>query len=348
MPSQFPKVVVLPDAGAENPFQYELVRYLQNHGIQVTIGKKYTLGSTFKALTVQPAQVLYYDWVHSFILGKTLLWSWLKSFVFMAEIVWAKSIKRVRIVHTLHNLQNHAGIWLKLERRVYGFFLRRCNHIRVYSETTKQEAVLWFGLKPEVISVIQDLPYHLYYPNEITKPASREILGIDPDDFVFLFFGEIKPYKGLHQLLKAYSVMQTTNTCLVIAGKSYDADYWDSLQKEGENKPTIHWHHRFIEDQEVQYFFNAADVAVLPFVRIDHSGSVDLAMSFGKPIITLRTDSTAQLLSHQSELLFDDTFRPLTECLKNAQRVNLEVIGRQNFEIADTTNYRDIVKIFES
>ncbi|RDB03749.1 glycosyltransferase [Runella aurantiaca] len=348
MSSALPKVVVLPDAGAENPFQYELVRYLRKHGMTVTVGKKYTLGSTFQALKTHHPEVLYYDWVHSFIIGKSLLWSWIKSLVFIAEILWAKSIQRVRIVHTLHNLQNHAGIWLGLEKRVYRFFLRRCDSIRVYSETTKQQAIRRFGLKPEVVSVIQDLPYHTYYPNESTQAESREKLGVNREVFVFLFFGEIKPYKGLHQLLKAYSALDSSNTCLVIAGKSYDDDYWESLLAESNNQPTIHWHHRFIEDEDVQYFFNAADVVVLPFVRIDHSGTIDLAMSFGKPIITLRTEGTLRLLGHQSELLFDNTFYPLTERLKISQKIDLSAIGKQNFEIADTTNYRDIVRIFEA
>lgn len=347
MPSSSLKVVVLPDAGAENPFQYELVRYLRKYGMQVVIGKKYTLGSTFRAISAHHPDVIYYDWVHSFILGKSLLWSWLKSIVLVAEIVWAKSIKQVKLVHTLHNLQNHAGIWLGLEKCIYRFFLRRCDHIRVYSEMTKKEAILRFGLKPDVVSVIQDLPYHAYYPNTATKKESRNKLGVDVEAFVFLFFGEIKPYKGVHQLVKAYVESQGSKSQLIIAGKSYDSDYWKSLLKESKNNPDIHWYHRFIEDSEVQYFFNAADVVVLPFMRIDHSGSIDLAMSFRKPIITLRTENTTHLLGHQSELLFDNTFYPLTECLNIAPKIDLSAIGRQNFEIADTTNYRDIVKIFE-
>lgn len=347
MPSSSLKVVVLPDAGAENPFQYELVRFLQKQGMQVVIGKKYTLGSTFRAVNTHHPDVIYYDWVHSFILGRSLLWSWLKSMVFMAEIVWTKSIRQIKIVHTLHNLQNHAGIWLGLEKWVYRFFLRRCDRIRVYSETTKLEAILRFGLKPDIVLVIQDLPYHAYYPNTATKKESRTKLGVKKDAFAFLFFGEIKPYKGLHQLVKTYSEVQISNALLIVAGKSYDVDYWKSLLKESKDNPYIHWHHRFIEDAEVQYFFNAADVIVLPFIRIDHSGSIDLAMSFGKPIITLRTESTIRLLGHQSELLFDNTFYPLTECLNIAPKIDLLAIGKQNFEIADTTNYRDILKIFE-
>ncbi len=343
-----PKVVFLPDAGAENPFQYELAKYLRQKGMQVSIGKKYRLGSTWQALRAHHPDVIYYDWVHSFIVGKSLLWSWIKSLVFILEILLAKTFYRIKIVHTLHNLQNHAGIWPGLEKIVYRFFLRRCDHIRVYSQVTKQKAIVGFGLKGANISVIQDLPYHFYYSNGVDQTESRRVLSIKEKDFVFLFFGEIKPYKGLDQLLVAFSNLQQSDIQLVIAGRSYDADYWNSLVEQAKNIQNIQWHHRFIEDKEVQYFFNAADVVVLPFLRIDHSGSIDLAMSFRKPIITLRTENTEQMLGHQSELLFDNKLYPLIKCLQIARMIDLSAIGKRNFEIADTTNYREIVRIFET
>jgi len=338
--------VVLPDAGPENPFQYELVRYLRQRGMVVNIGTKYPLGSTFRALQQHQPDIIYYDWVHSFILGKSLVWSWIKSLIFVLEIAYTRFFYRAKMVHTLHNLQNHARLWLGLEKMIYGFFLRNCSQIRVYSEETKTAAMARFGLKPERIKIIQDLPYHLYYENKITKKESRKRLNLNEDDFVYLFFGELKPYKGVDNLLKAYAEMAQPNDRLIIAGKSYDAAYFASIKQRADTIPSVSMYHRFIEDDEVQVFFNAADVVVLPFVRIDHSGSVDLALSFSKPVITLKTEAMAKLLGHQAELLFE-TPEQLANCLKNAKEINREVIGHQNFSIADSTNYRDILHLFE-
>lgn len=346
MSQSLPKVVVLPDAGPENPFQYELVRFLRQQGMTVEIGKKHPLGSTYQAIRQHQPQVIYYDWVHSFILGKSLIWSWLKSFVFILEIGYARFVRQIKIVHTLHNLQNHAGIWLGLERIVYGFFLRNCHQIRVYSETTKADAIQRFGLKPTQIKVIQDLPFHRYYQNKIGKIESRKRLNLNENEFVYLFFGELKPYKGLDNLLKAYTTTAQPKDRLIIAGKSYDAAYFASIKKMADAIPSVTIVHRFIEDGEVQVFFNAADVVVLPFVRIDHSGSVDLSMSFSKPVVTLKTEAMTKILGHQSELLFQ---RPedLTSCLKAAKTIDLDAIGQQNFKIADSTNYREILQLFE-
>lgn len=340
------KVVVLPDAGAENPFQYELIQYLQKHGMTVFIGQKYALGSTFRALKTHKPDVLYYDWVHSFILGKSLMWSGVKSLVFVLEIIYAKYVRRVKIVHTLHNLQNHAGIWLGLERIVYGFFLRQCDQIRVYSETTQTQAIQRFGLIWNRIKVIQDLPYHLYYENNLSKTESHKRLNLNDNQFVYLFFGELKPYKGLHNLLEAFAQIAQPNDCLIVAGKSYDAAYFASIKEIADKIPNVIFHHRFIEDNEVQVFFNAADVVVLPFVRIDHSGSVDLAMSFSKPVVTLKTDAMMKLLEHQQALLFD-TQAMLGNCLKNAKQIDRKAVGQQNFKKADSTNYQEILMLFQ-
>ena len=334
---------MLPDAGVENPFQYELVRFLQNSHKEVVIGRKYTLGSTFRAIVQHKPDVLYYDWVHSFILGQSWWWSILKSLVFGLEIIFAKYFKNIPISHTLHNLQNHAGLHLDLEKRVYGFFLRRCKFIRVYSETTKEVAIEKFKLNPERVLVVQDLPYHVYYPNTVSRAESRERLGLAETNFVYLFFGELKPYKGLDNLLKSYAQIAQPNDRLLIAGKSYNAAYFASLQKLSE--ASVDWHHRFIDDAEVQLFFNAADVVVLPFVRIDHSGSVDLAMSFAKPVVTLKTEAMRQLLGNQQELLFEKP-EDLATCLQKAKTAERTAMGKKNFQIADSTNYKDILKMF--
>lgn len=346
MPQPSFKVVVLPDAGPENPFQYELVRYLRQQGMVVNVGKKYPLLSTFRALHQHQPDVIYYDWVHSFILGKSLVWSWVKSLIFVIEITYTRFFYRAKMVHTLHNLQNHARLWLGLEKVIYGFFLRNCSQIRVYSEETQKAAIERFGLKPERIKIIQDLPYHLYYENNIGKKESRKRLILNENDFVYLFFGELKPYKGVHNLLKAYAEIAQPNDRLIIAGKSYDVAYFDSIKQLADKIPSASIYHRFIEDEEVQVFFNAADVIVLPFVRIDHSGSVDLALSFSKPAITLKTEAMMKLLGHQSELLFE-TQEQLADCLKIAKGVDIELVGQQNFTIANSTNYRDILNLFE-
>ena len=200
-------------------------------------------------------------------------------------------------------------------------------------------------MNPDKIQVIQDLPFHFYYENNCSKNEARKRLNLKENAFVYLFFGEIKPYKGLQNLLPVFNKVVKENDVLIIAGKSYDADFLDSLQKITNDNKQVLWFHRFIEDSEVQLFFNAADVVLLPFVRIDHSGSIDLAMSFSKPVITLKTASTEKLLANQTELLFNQP-EDIKKCLQASKKLNLEDIGKQNFQTADATNYEEILNLF--
>jgi beta-1,4-mannosyltransferase len=340
------KILILPDAGPENPFQYQMIAFLKINGFDVKAGKKRKFGSIYKHVKDFDPEIVYFDWVHSFILGRSLVWSYIKSLLFIAEIFFLSSIRKITILHTLHNTQNHSQLRLSLERAVYGFFLKRCSKIRVYSEAVKQEAVYKFNISPDRISVIQDIPYHQYYVSTSTKKSSREHLNIVETAFVFLFFGRIKRYKGLENLIQSFISTARQDDCLLIAGANTDQDYVLKLKNLSCHDPKIIWFDRFIAKEEVHYFFNAADIVVLPFLRIDHSGTIDLAMSFRKPVITLKTDSTKALLAHQEILLFEET-QDLADTLVKAHQINMEEIGLQNFTIADSSNYHELLPWFQ-
>jgi beta-1,4-mannosyltransferase len=340
------KILVLPDAGPENPFQYQMIAFLRINGFEVRTGKKRKFGSIYSHVKDFDPEIVYFDWVHSFILGRSLVWSYIKSLLFIAEIIYLSSIKKIKIIHTLHNTQNHLQLRLSLERVVYVFFLKHCSKIRVYSEAVKQEAVQQFNISPDRISIIQDIPYHQYYISSNTKKNSREHLNIEETAFVFLFFGRIKTYKGLENLIQSFLSTARQDDCLLIAGANTDQEYVLKLKSLSCHDPKIIWFDRFIAKEEVQYFFNAADIVVLPFIRIDHSGTIDLAMSFRKPVITLKTDATKALLAHQEILLFEIP-QDLADSLVKAHQVNTEEIGFQNFTIADSSNYHELLPWFQ-
>lgn len=339
-------MLILPDAGAENPFQYEIIKFLKGHGFEVFIGKNRKLGSIFMAVNQYNPEIIYFDWVHSYIIGRTFLRSLVKSLFFVSEILYLCFLRRIPIIHTLHNIQNHGGYWLVWEGIIYGFFLRRCTKIRVYSETVRQEAIKKFSILASAIHIIPDIPYHYYYPNNVSVTESRSHFNINANDFVFLFFGKIKVYKGLENLIRAFKTTEKSGASLLIAGACSDKDYLAYLKKLTGNCSKIIWHDRFIPKDEVQYFFNAANVVVLPFTKIDHSGSIDLAMSFHKPVITLKTGSTSDFLAHQESLLFEN-LEEFESCITRVRQINLEEIGIENFQKADSANYSELLTLFQ-
>lgn len=212
---------------------------------------------------------------------------------------------------------------------------------------TRQEVIDQFKVLPEKVSVIPDIPFHHYYPNSSTKVNSRLHLGIGKKSFVYLFFGRIERYKGIENLITAFSEMALSTDCLLIAGECIDPDYLRKLKDLSGGHPNIVWYNAFVEKNSVQYFFNAADIVVLPFKKIDHSGSVDLSLSFAKPVITLATEAASTLLAHQRFLLFEHTAQ-LTGLMQKAKSTDLDAIGRQNFNIADAACYQNLLELFKT
>lgn len=341
------KILFLPDAGHLNPFQQQLMRFLQSHGLEVCTAPSRRFFATWRAVRQHRPDIVYFDWIQSFVIGRNLPVTLLKCFTFALEILYLTKIRRIPVLHTLHNLRNHAKRQVGIERRMYRFFLRHCTRIRVYSPTTIIKARRLFGIPTDHFRVIQDVPFHYFYPNNSGFAESRQHLGMDESAFMYLFLGMVKPYKGLETLIAAFGQLNDPQSRLVIAGTSDSPEYARQIQYLAGGDPRITYQNQFVAIENVQYYLNAAQVVVLPFRNVEHSGSMDLALSFGKPVISLETQFFAKLLSHQQTLLFNHAGGALLEALQNARQVDLDAIARRNFQIADNGNHRDLLPFFK-
>lgn len=340
------KILILPDAGYVNPFQQQLMRFLQGNGLKVCTAPSRRFFATWRAVRQHRPNIVYFDWIQSFIIGRNLPVTLLKCFTFALEILYLTKIRRIPVLHTLHNLRNHGKRQVGIERRMYRFFLRHCTRIRVYSPTTITKARRLFGIPTDHFRVIQDVPFHYFYPNNSGFAESRNHLGMDESAFVYLFLGMVKPYKGLETLIAAFRKLEDPQLRLVIAGISDSPEYARQIQHLADGDLRITYQNQFIAIKNVQYYLNAAQVVVLPFRNVEHSGSMDLALSFGKPVISLETPFFVELLSHQRTLLFNHSDGALLDALQNARRVELSAISRRNFQIADNGNHRDLLPFF--
>jgi glycosyltransferase involved in cell wall biosynthesis len=117
-------------------------------------------------------------------------------------------------------------------------------------------------------------------------------MGIRADEKVGLFFGQIAPYKGLEFLISAMDGLTSIagEFRLIIAGriKRGYAAYWEQIRHEIARTRLQHKileRIQFIADEDVELYFKAADVLILPYKSISQSGVPFLAYSFGLPVI---------------------------------------------------------------
>lgn len=134
-------------------------------------------------------------------------------------------------------------------------------------------------------------PHPVYLPfaeQKISKIEAKARLGLDPNLPVALFFGIVRPYKGLSLLLEAVAALRQQGQKIqaLIAG-----EFWDNIQKyirlieRLEISDLVRLEDRYIPNEEVPLYFSAADVFVAPYTAGTQSGAVKLAMGFGLPIV---------------------------------------------------------------
>ncbi len=128
-------------------------------------------------------------------------------------------------------------------------------------------------------------PVYTHFGKKLNKEKARQMLGLPSDATVFLFFGLIRHYKGLDTLLRAFAGMPH-HAHLLIAGEAYESlAPYENLIKTSPNAKNIHLHARYIPDEEVQTYFSAADVNVLPYKTATQSGVLSVAYHFDLPVL---------------------------------------------------------------
>src|SRR3954466_3533617 len=101
----------------------------------------------------------------------------------------------------------------------------------------------------------------------------------DPGVPVVLFFGLLRPYKGLDVLLEAWRGVDGAE--LWIAGNAR----MDTSALKASAPANVRFLERFVSDAEAAALFRRADIAVLPYREIDQSGVLFSALAFGTPLV---------------------------------------------------------------
>ena len=221
---------------------------------------------------------------------------WLNRFVYLDRTLLTLYYKALgkRIVYTTHNVNAGArdGTDSLLNRLTLRFMYRRLDHLIVHTEKMKQQLLEEFGVREGNVTVLPCGINHMVSRTDMTRTEARSRLGLGENEHVALFFGVITPYKGLEVLLRAAAALRSgpAPVKLIIAGKvdkGFEA-YWEELQALMEThdlKGLLVERIGYIPDGDVEVYFKAADVLVLPYKYIYQSGVLFLAFHFGLPVI---------------------------------------------------------------
>lgn len=183
-----------------------------------------------------------------------------------------------------HNVFPHERF--PMDKLLTRMALKRGKHYIVHA---KEEGRELKKIKERPDYVVTPHPtYNAFQFEGISKEQARDRLQIGREERILLFFGYVREYKGLKHLLKALPmiVREDEHIRLWVVGEfGADKDEYLRLVDELGVKGNVSVVDSYMPDREVEKFFAAADLVVLPYVSATQSGIVQIAYGFTKPVI---------------------------------------------------------------
>lgn len=209
----------------------------------------------------------------------------LHSYILLAGLLRARG---ARVVVEWHEVQDTGearipGV-VRYVRWAMKALLRRVDAHVVHSEFDRDLLRQAYGLDDRSVTIVPHGPYD----HVVEGPGPRSASGNAPE-MQLLFFGTIRPYKGLEDLVAAFSALPrdlAEQFRLTIVGETWEG--WTQPLRDVEVSPhrdRIELVNRYVTDAEVREHFAAADAVVLPYRRSSSSGPLQMAMSAGLPVV---------------------------------------------------------------
>lgn len=247
----------------------------------------------------------------------------------------------VRIVYTVHNIDQHEDLYPELNDQANRWLFSHADAIHVHDESTAQKVRVRYG-EPSRMVVIPHGNYLDAYPNQVSRSEARARLDIPDGHFVYLCLGQVRPYKGLDRLIHTFSTLNPEDATLIVAGNVHTPDYAQHIHSLVNGQPNIKLHTTYIHDNDLQFYFNAADACVLPYRRATTSGAALLAYSFGKPIVAPAIGPFIDLVASDRGVLFDPENGDLRQALLEIRELDPDRAGAAALDFASALDWTSL------
>jgi glycosyltransferase involved in cell wall biosynthesis len=234
-----------------------------------------------KKIMISRPQVLIIPWWVSF---------WAPCFWAISFLV--KIFGNTRILFLCHNVIEHeANV---IDKILTGIVLRNGDGFIVQSENDKENLLKIFP-RGRVLKTFHPT-YDVFDMNHINDCDVRKRLRISGN--VILFFGFVRPYKGLRYLILALpEVLAKVKVTLLVVG-----EFWKDKEEYLSLIQSLHLENRvmlvdeYIRNEDVKGVFSAADLVVQPYVSATGSGVIQTSFAFNKPVIATKVGSLPEII----------------------------------------------------
>ncbi|WP_433826545.1 glycosyltransferase family 4 protein [Actinoplanes sp. CA-015351] len=230
-----------------------------------------------------------------------LVLQWWTGAVLHSYLVLALAARSlgIRVVVEFHEVQDTGEAryaWAaRYVRRCIQPLLERTDGVIVHSRFDLDSLGAAYGVdgKPAEIALHGPFDHH----EVARRPGTPGVCRL-------LFFGTIRPYKGLEDLIEVFAGLGP-GYHLTVVGET-----WEGWTQPGEMivdspvRDRITFVNRYVADAEVNDFFAAADVVVLPYRRSSASGPLHIAMSHGVPVVVTAVGGLVEAATDYSGTVF--------------------------------------------
>lgn len=196
-------------------------------------------------------------------------------------------LKKIPVIYVCHNVFPHERF--PLDRFLTKLVLKKGNGFILHSNKEVEDLKTIIDNPKHIVA--KHPTYNAFKFNNYTKSDAKSIINESEDKKILLFFGLVREYKGLKHLLRAMPdiIQYDSNIVLYVVG-DFGSDKEDYLSIINENKiaDNVRIVDGYVPDKEVEKYFAASDIVVLPYESATQSGVVQIAYGFDKPCLVTK------------------------------------------------------------
>lgn len=280
----------------------------------------FTWHATVQHISAIGCELAVFDWW-------TLFWA-------PAIALMALALRRrgIRVAFICHNLFDHdAG---RAKRALARCLLKPANAYLVHSN--EQAATLRHAF-PHKRVVVHAHPTYDQFPPPSTAMAKRGRLEI-------LFFGFVRPYKGLDVLVQALAHLDDSSVYLTVVGEPWIRAEQLRARIAELHAPNVELHLDYVDDRSAANFFGRADLVALPYRSASGSGVLAMAFHYGCPVLATRTGAFPDIIEPgvNGFLVDPDSVDQLTGCIRKLTREYLSSLRTNVRAVKDTLSWQSL------
>jgi glycosyltransferase involved in cell wall biosynthesis len=205
-----------------------------------------------------------------------------------------------KIIYTAHDVAGLAGTTPRILWNSNRRLFLTADQLITHNERDRRK-IIELGRAPTRIEHIPQGGPGLFQTQGLTREQVRGEMGIELDRPVILFFGLLKPYKGLHILISSLARIREAvpNVLLLIVGESMiPRDRFSRLIRQNCLQHHVQWQAQYIPHGHVSRFLTATNVVALPYLSASSSAVLINAYSHARPVVATRVGGLPEMVIH--------------------------------------------------